>query len=45
MGPSSYDRAGARQGRAWPPEHRVDTTGLTPEESLGLVLERLAVTS
>jgi len=25
----------------WPPEHRIDTTGLSVEESLRLVLERL----
>jgi chloramphenicol 3-O-phosphotransferase len=31
--------------RAWPPEHRIDTTGLTPDESLGLVIGRLAATS
>jgi chloramphenicol 3-O-phosphotransferase len=31
--------------RAWPPERRIDTTGLTPEESLGLVIGRLAATS
>jgi chloramphenicol 3-O-phosphotransferase len=31
--------------RASPAEHRVDTTGLTPQQSLGLVLERLAATS
>ena len=31
--------------RAWPAERRVDSTGLTPQESLGLVLERLAATS
>jgi chloramphenicol 3-O-phosphotransferase len=31
--------------RAWPAEQRVDTTGLTPQQSLGLVLERLAATS
>ena len=30
---------------AWPAEQRIDTTGLTPQESLGLVLERLAATS
>jgi chloramphenicol 3-O-phosphotransferase len=30
---------------AWPAEHRIDTSGLTPRQSLGLVLERLASTS
>jgi chloramphenicol 3-O-phosphotransferase len=37
---AQYDRC-----RAWPPERRIDTTGLTPEESLGLVIGRLAATS
>lgn len=38
---------GAQHGRcrAWPAEFRIDTTGLTPEESLGLVIGRLAATS
>ena len=38
-------RAQHERSRAWPPEHRLDTTGLTPQESLALVLERLASTS
>ena len=34
-------RAQHTRSAEWPPERRVDATGLTPEESLELVLARL----